>query len=192
MKVKIVLPVIALSLITSNMAFAENDRLKSESNNSSRNSVHKTENEQGQMGAVEIILKDHQHIRQMIAAIDKNLDSNIEASRSGFKELKDFLVKHETMEQKAWYPELKKNKDLDRIIGDLIKEEDAAGKAIKKIEATSNQSDWVTEVRTFFKAVEQHAKDEETKLFPKVREVMDKTSLEKLGKKLSDYKKTQK
>lgn len=181
MKSKIIVSMFALGLLTGpTMSSAEQKPA------SGHESSHASQTE-NQTGAIEIILKDHQYIRQMIAKLNKELNSDPEKSHATFNELKDFLSKHEAMEQKLWYPELEKNDKLKPIITHLIKEEEDASALLKKIDDTKDEKQWVSEVNDLSKAVEHHAKDEETKLFPKVKEVLDKTTLNAIGEKLKAY-----
>lgn len=185
MKCKIILPIMALSLMSTS-AFsatqANPDHLKATSNAAVNSS--QTENDSN---PIEIILRDHQHIRQTIAELNKQLSSNIDKSKEMFKNLKDFLVKHETMEQKLWYPELEKKENLKPIIAALIKEEEGAGALIKKVENSKDAKEWESNFKTLAKAVEHHATEEETKLFPKVKQEVDKATLNAIGAKLKEY-----
>lgn len=175
-------PIIVLALMSPN-TFADAHDASPKSTTLSGKNVQKEH-----MDAIEIILQDHNQIRSMIAQLNKSLDSNISQSRILFKELKDFLIKHETMEQKVWYPELEKFADLKDIITKLKKEEQDAGDELKKLDNITDDKEWVSKARKLNKDVEHHAKDEETILFPKVKKLLDKSSLDQIGTKLKDFK----
>jgi hemerythrin-like domain-containing protein len=176
----ILLPIICLSLASPALLAA--------APNSTTETTVKSMHTDEHLDAIASILMDHQHIRQMIAELDRSLDSNIEKSRATFKDLKDFLVKHETMEQKLWYPELEKDASLKDIVANLKKEEEDASKEISKIDGIKDDKEWVASVKKLTKAVEHHAKEEETKLFPKARQVVSKESLNEIGAKFQEYK----
>jgi iron-sulfur cluster repair protein YtfE (RIC family) len=183
MKRTIILPLIILPLMSS-VAFAASDNSNSDSSGVSTNINDK---DRSKMDAIGIIERDHAHIRELLAKLDKNLDSNITESRSIFKELKDFLKNHETMEETIWYPELEKNAELKKIIAPLKQEEMDAGKELDKIDSISDPKEWTAKVKKLQKDVEHHAKDEETKLFPKVRKEVKQATLDDLGAKLKEY-----
>jgi hemerythrin superfamily protein len=143
------------------------------------------------LNAIEVILQDHKQIKKMIAQLEKSLDSDTAKSRTDFQELKTFLENHENMEQKEWYPELEKHNELKDIIKKLKDEEETAGAELKNLVDVSDDKAWKIKVKKLFKDVKNHAHDEETKLFPKVKKVLDKSSLEEIGKKMEDYKKQQ-
>lgn len=140
------------------------------------------------MTAIDIIEKDHAAIRQMFSSIDNNLNDKFEMAQSQFNDLKNFLIKHETMEQKAWYPELEKYKELGPIIANLKKEEQTAGDELGKIGDIKNKQEWIAKFKKLQKDVDNHARNEETILFPKVKQTVDKSSLEAIAQKLEAFK----
>lgn len=156
------------------------------SQTSQKSQTDQTKNNE-QTDPIQIIMSDHKYIRESFGNLDKKLNSNVSESRSMFSNLKDFLKKHEDMEQSVWYPELEKKDELKSIIADMKKEEDAASKAIKDIDDTKDDKQWVSKVKDLQKAVEHHASDEESKLFPKVKKAFDKAELAKIGEKLQKY-----
>lgn len=188
MKRTILLPI---ALLTMNMPFTA---LMAEQYNSNQDlpaSIMPVENndaKKDQMDPVNIILEDHARIRKMLTELETNLSSNIAESRKQFKVLEDFIVKHETMEQKAFYPELEKNTAFKKIIVVLKQEEDNAGKTIKVINGIKDDQAWAKKVQQFKQAVEKHAEDEENKLLPEVRKTLSAGELNDLGKKLKDYR----
>lgn len=140
------------------------------------------------LSAIEVILEDHKHIKSLIAEVEKNLNNDTK-SHDSFQKLKDFVEKHEAMEQKIWYPELSKNDKLKAEIDKLKEQEEKAGDEFKKIDGINDKKEWKTEVKKLIKAVKNHAKEEETKLFPKVKKEFNKTSLQEIGGKMQEYKK---
>ncbi len=181
MKPNTILPFIMLALIAPNSFANDQSTPMNTSNISAKNSQNEQES------AIEIILQEHKQIREKIAKIDKILKSDIKESRSLFKELKNFLIKHEAMEQTVWYPELEKYGDLKDIISTLKKEEQNASDEIKRLDSITDDKEWTSKVKKLFKDVEHHAEDEETKLFPKVKKQLDKSQLDKIGTKIKAY-----
>jgi hemerythrin superfamily protein len=140
------------------------------------------------MDAIQIILKDHEHIKQMMGQLKGKLDSNYDESRTLFGKLKAFILKHETMEETIFYPELNKNNNLKSLVDSVIKEEKKAGEMIKEIDKITDKAEWVTKVKELMKAVEHHATDEETKLFPKVKKEFDQKTLDEIGSKMQEFR----
>lgn len=143
------------------------------------------------MDAIAFIRHEHAQIRKKLASIKSSLKKD-KVVKPSFDKLAAFLVRHETMEQKLWYPALRKDAELKKIITHLVSEEKTAGKAIKKIKTIKNNEVWIDHVLQLAKDVSKHANDEEKKLFPKVRKKVDKDKLEIIGQRLYKFKVTRK
>ncbi|MES2217158.1 MAG: hemerythrin domain-containing protein [Pseudomonadota bacterium] len=138
------------------------------------------------MDAVTYLKQEHRKIKKMLINVNKLSNEKVKLRK--FKELCKYLPKHEKTEEKKWYPPLRKDPALRSIINHLIKEEKAAGKAIKKLLATDYGKLWKLKFAKLKKDVLHHAKEEETKLFPKARNFLDKKELNKLGTTLRKFK----
>jgi iron-sulfur cluster repair protein YtfE (RIC family) len=94
------------------------------------------------------------------------------------------------MEQKIWYPSLKKNGDagIKKLIKHLIGEEKLSAKAIKKFKSVKTQDEWEERFDKLRMDVEQHASEEEEKLFPKVKKTVNVDILNSIGPKLQKFK----
>ncbi len=180
---KTFLPVVFLAFISPTI-FADINEVKSNQTNTLA-----AANQKEHTDPIQIILNDHKQIKKLIGELEKNLNTNISQSRAIFKELKDFLDKHETMEQKTWYPELEKHNNLKDILSKLKKEEEDAGNELKNIADITDDKQWASKVKNLMKDVKQHASDEESKLFPKVKKELSKSSFEEIGEKMQDYRK---
>ncbi len=153
------------------------------------NSASSTSQQQQQMDPIAIIMQDHAYIRQMFSKIDGELDSNFDAAKSDFKTLKDFLIKHETMEQKVFYSGIENKDDLKKIIKPLKQQEDEAANALKKFDEIKDKQQWIAKYNELKKDVANHANDEETKLFPKVKHVVSSEDMNKIAQKMMEFRK---
>lgn len=138
------------------------------------------------MDAIIYIRSQHTKIRKAFKAIGKTASLN--SKKTKLNALCKELVKHETMEQKAWYPVLRKNKTLANVIKHLVAEEKSAAKTIKSFKKSHFDLIWKLKYMKFKRDVEHHARDEEKKLFPKVRKIIPKKELMLLGTKLQKFK----
>lgn len=66
------------------------------------------------MDAIIFLKQEHKKIRQQLAAI--SISTNEKTKLSKFNNLCKDLVRHETMEQKVWYPVLRKCPELRDIL----------------------------------------------------------------------------
>ena len=138
------------------------------------------------MDAITYLRQEHTKFRKALKAIHNISNEKIKLTK--FNALCKDLVKHEKMEQKAWYPALRKHKELLQIIKHLVSEEKSADKAIKKFKYTGFGIIWKLKFIKFKHDIDHHAKEEEKELFPKVRKIFDKKELDALGKKMKKFK----
>ena len=140
------------------------------------------------MDAIKYLRQEHKEIRQSFSVIKKIANTNLRKKK--FAELSKNLIAHEKMEQKTWYPVLKKKKALVNIIKHLIDEEKSAAKALKKFKSVKFDFIWNLRFLKLKNDVEHHAKEEEQELFTRVRKLMTKSDLNTLGIKMRKYKNT--
>lgn len=138
------------------------------------------------MDAILYLRQEHSKFRRNLAAISKT--SNERTKQAKFNALCKDLIRHETMEQKVWYPVLRKNKELNKIIQHLLSEEKSAAEAIKKFQKTGFGLMWKLRYYKFKHDIDHHAKEEEQELFPKVRKYLEKKELSVLGSKMRKFK----
>ncbi len=139
------------------------------------------------MNAIKFLIKEHDKVRTMLSDISNDFH-RAETKRKLFDELSQELLRHEKIEQTVWYPLLKKNKALTDLIPHLISEEKSAARAVNAIEKITSQGDWEEKFSEFRSDVEHHAKEEETKLFPQVENILSQSELEKIGKEMLEFK----
>lgn len=138
------------------------------------------------MDAIIYLRSQHSKFRKTLRAISKTANERLKQTK--FKALCKELVKHETMEQKTWYPVLRKNKTLSTIIKHLVAEEKSAAKNIKKFQKIDFGLTWRLKFIKFKHDIDHHATQEEKQLFPKVRKWLTKKELNALGTKMRKFK----
>lgn len=139
------------------------------------------------MNAIDFLIKEHDRIRAMLKDIT-DTSHRFETKKALFNTLKDFLIRHESMEQTVWYPHLKNVVKLENDVKHLISEEKHAAAAIKEIEHTSTEEAWEQKFSKIKKDVGHHAEEEESKLFPRAAKILTEEELEMIGKKMLEFK----
>lgn len=140
------------------------------------------------MDAIKFILREHRKIRATFKKVKQK--KTMEAKKRLFFALCEYLVMHETMEHQRWYPHFKKDKLVAAIVKGRLAEEKKASGIIKQFKKDKfSDAMWQKKFLAFNKAVDNHAAHEEKFLFPKVRKILDKNELQKIGKTLQSYKK---
>ncbi len=92
------------------------------------------------------------------------------------------------MEEQVWYPLFYQYKEVNDLVKHLIEEETKASMTIKEFTEIKDKDAWEDKFKDFKSDVEHHAKDEENKLFPKVKKILDQEELDRIGKVMYDYK----
>jgi hemerythrin superfamily protein len=139
------------------------------------------------MNAIDFLIKEHNKVRSLFE--DLNDPSHREETQKKiFLTIRDELLRHEEMEQKVWYPNLKAHKKWQEKIKHLKSEEHSAKKFIEKLKTNLNSDNWQQDVSHLQEEVEHHANEEETKLFPLVRETLDEEELQHLGEEMKEFK----
>ena len=139
------------------------------------------------MNAIEFLLAEHNAVKKTLNDIASPSHRH-ETRVKDFKQLSFNLIRHEKMEHKVWYPNFKDSPQLDKTVHHLLKEEDHAEKAIKHILKITDPDEWNKSFSKFKDDVLHHAHEEETKLFPKVKNILDENTLNEIGKKMHLFK----
>lgn len=139
------------------------------------------------MDAILFITSEHDKIRRTLEEVSDK-DRTFESRKELFNELCDYLTVHENMEQQVWYPLFYDIEEVKEIVSHLLEEETKAAATIKHFKEISSKEKWEDTFKDFRKDVEHHAKEEEKKLFPKVKEILDQDELDRIGKVMHAYK----
>lgn len=139
------------------------------------------------MNAIIFLIKEHNKVRKLLKEISKKT-RRYNTKKSLFKILCNDLLRHESMEQKIWYPNFKKSKKIKSEVKHLLTEEKHAEKEIKKFKLIKTEEEWDQHFSKFKKAVEHHAYEEEHKLFPNVKEILNNEELDSIGLKMRQFK----
>ncbi|WP_131783773.1 hemerythrin domain-containing protein [Legionella gresilensis] len=141
------------------------------------------------MNAIDFLIQEHNKVRSLFK--DLNDPSHREETQKKlFLTIRDELIRHEEMEQQIWYPQLKSNKQWNEEIRHLISEEHSAKKFIDKLNKMNDTENWREGLKQLQEDVEHHAHEEETKLFPQVKRIMDDEELTRIGKEMKKFKDT--
>ena len=138
------------------------------------------------MDAISYLRGEHAKFRKQLTAISKIKDEKIK--RNKFAAFCQDLLRHEKVEEKIFYPVLRKDPEIRDLIKHLVAEEKSAAKAMAKIKKTTINLLWRLRFAKFKHDVDHHAKEEEQELFPKVRKFLNKTELNQLGTKMRKFK----
>jgi hemerythrin superfamily protein len=140
------------------------------------------------MDALELLKKDHQKVKGLFAEVKKTNDKN--KQKQLFKEIKTELDTHARIEETVFYPALREHEELKSMIFESLEEHRQVKTLLRELsKATPGGDKFKAKLKVLSDNVEHHAEEEEEgKMFPKVRNVFDRPTLDQLGEELEAAK----
>jgi hemerythrin superfamily protein len=134
------------------------------------------------MNAIDLLTEQHRALEKLMKA---TLESRESRSRStAFAHVGDDLTKHLTSEENVFYPAIRSD-DTEDILLESLEEHLSLKRLIADLlalEATAET--WEAKFKVLKEQTEHHHKEEEQKLFPKVRNAMDAAALLALAEQI--------
>ena len=144
----------------------------------------------GSADAVALLEADHRELRRMLR---RGQSVAIDARADSLKELKAFLESHERMEEEVFYPALQNNPATREMVQTNYAEHRVVDEILGEIEATDTADElWSAQFSAMKANLEEHADEEETELFPVVRQAFTAGELRDLGSRMSQIKQASK
>jgi len=140
------------------------------------------------MDALELLKKDHQTVKGLLAAAKETDDKK--EQKQLFKEIKTELDTHARIEETIFYPAMQEHEELKEMVFESIEEHRQVKTLLRELSrATPGSDKFKAKLKVLNDNVEHHAEEEEEgKMFPKVRDVFDRAELEQLGEELEAAK----
>jgi hemerythrin superfamily protein len=107
-----------------------------------------------------------------------------------FDQIKKELDTHARIEESIFYPAMEKHEELKDMVLEAIEEHKQVKTLLKEMDnLVSDSEKFEPKLKVLIENVEHHAEEEEEgKMFPKVRKLVDQTTLDKLGQELEAAK----
>jgi hemerythrin superfamily protein len=135
------------------------------------------------MDALKLVKQQHDEVEELMETLEKARKP--ERKQALFTELADKLAAHATMEEKLFYPAVKA-KQTEELLLESTEEHLAMKRVLADMLKLDVEDEHFDAKLTVLKEeVRHHARDEEEKkLFPLIRKLMDKQELDELGTRL--------
>lgn len=139
------------------------------------------------MDALELLKNDHRKVKELFKKSEKaegNLRQQI------FEQIKSELETHTHIEEAVFYPAVEKIEELKDMVLESLEEHKQVKTLLREMENLAPDSEkFEPKMKVLQENVEHHAEEEEEgKMFPKLRQLMDAAKLEELGRKLEAAK----
>lgn len=134
--------------------------------------------------AIDLLTTQHRAVEEMFQRMEQQKPGSAEHRRL-FGELADALAVHATIEEKIFYPSVKRSET-----GDLLEESVEEHLEVKRILATlletAQDGDVSAELEELAGLTEEHVIEEEQELFPTVRKLMAAEELRELAMRMTE------
>jgi hemerythrin superfamily protein len=140
------------------------------------------------MDALELLKQDHQKVKELFEQAE---DSEVGTEQKRiFHQIKTELETHARIEESIFYPAMQKHQELKEMVREAIEEHSQVKSLLKEMENLADDSEkFESKLQILMENVEHHAEEEEEgKMFPKVREIVHRATLDKLGQELEAAK----
>jgi hemerythrin superfamily protein len=130
--------------------------------------------------------QDHAKVKKLF---DKTETADDREQKRIFSQIKTELEIHAQIEENIFYPAMQRHDGLKELVADSLKEHNAMKRLLQEMGTLSDREDFEDKLEELIDNVEHHAEDEEEgKMFPKVRELVSASELQKLGAQLQAAK----
>ena len=146
-----------------------------------------------QRDVIEVLMHDHREVEQMFTELENLRDGTGEAQKQRRKDLVDQvtieLVRHSVAEEAEVYPAVKEKVDAGEA--ERAKHEHAeAEETMKRLEQLDpDDASFDQALATLMREIREHVAEEESEMFPHMRQVFSQQELVELGAKVESVKK---
>ena len=140
------------------------------------------------MDALELLKQDHQKVKELFERGQETEDKK--QQRQIFKEIKSELETHARIEETIFYPAMEEHEELKDMVLESLEEHKQMKTVLREMARLSTSSErFKPKFKVLKDNVEHHAvEEEEGKMFPKIRKLINRNELEELGQELEAAK----
>jgi hemerythrin superfamily protein len=137
-----------------------------------------------------LLRKDHRKVEELFSKLEDTTEKASKTREELYDKLRSELQIHTRAEEKAIYPELKKNEVTEEIGFESVEEHDIVKFLMGKLDKTPcDTKEWTAQVTALKEVVEHHVEEEEKDMFKKMRRAFSKEELDQMGVEFKNVKK---
>jgi hemerythrin superfamily protein len=135
------------------------------------------------MNALELLKEDHKNVKALFEQTQRAEGQS--EKQQLFDQIETELEIHAHIEETVFYPALDQHEELKDMVAEALEEHEEVKTLLEEIEELGSESnEFDSKLALLIESVEHHVEEEEGEMFPKVREILNETMLEQLGKEL--------
>jgi len=136
------------------------------------------------MNAIDMLKRQHRQVDNLFKELEDAKSAG--PRRKAFELIADALAVHATIEERHFYPAVKKRQTED-ILLEAVEEHLEIKRVIADLlEMDAADENFQAKVKVLQEDVEHHVEEEETVLFPKVAKLFDEAALTEIAKAMQD------
>jgi hemerythrin superfamily protein len=143
------------------------------------------------MDATKLLTQDHDTVRDLFDQFRTAKDGgDSQRMKAIQREIFGELETHARIEEDVFYPAVRDTgvTDLEEDVDESLQEHHVVKVLMREIEDLSDEDVFIAKMTVLIENVEHHAEEEETEMFPSVREQMSADELDELGRRLEEAK----
>jgi hemerythrin superfamily protein len=143
------------------------------------------------MDSITLLTADHNRVRGLFTRFGEAKErDDVDAMRGLADEIVTELEVHTRIEEEIFYPEVRElNDEIEEMVAEGLEEHHVVDVLIDELQGvTPGDEPWVAKMTVIIENVEHHASEEESELFPAVRQAMDADDLADQARNLEDRK----
>lgn len=132
--------------------------------------------------ALTLLTRQHERIRELFESLSGRAPRPSQVKIDEVRELLSTLVKHAEIEELVFYPAVREVLSEDDLLDESLEEHHAAEVLLYELERTPAEAErYDAKITVLSELVLHHIEEEETELFPKVRDALDDERRRELG-----------
>jgi iron-sulfur cluster repair protein YtfE (RIC family) len=141
------------------------------------------------MDVFRILIKDHRDVDRLFEKIEKSDNRGTQHREQLFRQLQQELELHTQVEEKIFYPEMKKYTSTKTLVGEALDEHREITQILQEIGNLSAEDDqWSEMINELKMAARYHVREEEGRMFPAARRELDAGRIDELGRQIQEMK----
>jgi len=141
------------------------------------------------MDAYQTLMKDHRNVEDLFQKIEKTDDGQHKEREQLFGKLREELELHTEIEERLFYPEMKKHHGTKELVGEALEEHGEVKRLLKELAKLSpGEERWSDMIEELDHAVQHHVREEEEQMFPAARREISESRANELGRQIEEMK----
>lgn len=141
------------------------------------------------MNALDLLKMDHQEAASLMDQIEAADSGGQKSKTELFNQLKSALTLHTRMEEQIFYPALENHQETRELVKEAFSEHKEVKNLLSEISGLSPTSnDFMNKIAELRDNVDHHVEEEETEMFPKVKQVLSQGQIDEIGRRMQEMK----